>query len=188
MDNPRDTPGKASRWFGVAQSKSAKTNVNILHQEELIAQKKREIEARLEQQARQNYLSIQQLPLFGEDDGTDNEACVSNKFVNDGSFLQQFLKLQKEKSSSEPPPSSTNNSANTSASNVAKKPMLFGKRPGQVLSSMLQQAKNYSHSKQTPVVNRLSVFQSPDEDEEEDYEQWLEIKEVMYLLPVWCVS
>ncbi|NXF63250.1 SUGP1 protein, partial [Ciccaba nigrolineata] len=168
--------GKASRWFGVAQSKSAKTNVNILHQEELIAQKKREIEARLEQQAKQNYLSIQQLPLFGEDDGTDNEACVSNKFVNDGSFLQQFLKLQKEKSSTEPPPSSTNNSANTSASNVGKKPMLFGKRPGQVLSSMLHQAKNYSHSKQTPVVNRLSVFQSPDEDEEEDYEQWLEIK------------
>ncbi|NXT33850.1 SUGP1 protein, partial [Pelecanoides urinatrix] len=168
--------GKASRWFGVAQSKSAKTNVNILHQEELIAQKKREIEARLEQQARQNYLSIQQLPLFGEDDGTDNEACVSNKFVNDGSFLQQFLKLQKEKSSTEPPPSSTNNSANTSASNVGKKPMLFGRRPGQVLSSMLHQAKNYSHSKQTPVVNRLSVFQSPDEDEEEDYEQWLEIK------------
>ncbi|KGL90572.1 SURP and G-patch domain-containing protein 1, partial [Charadrius vociferus] len=168
--------GKASRWFGVAQSKSAKTNVNILHQEELIAQKKREIEARLEQQAKQNYLSIQQLPLIGEDDGTDSEACVSNKFVNDGSFLQQFLKLQKEKSSTEPPPSSTNNSANTSASNVGKKPMLFGKRPGQVLSSMLHQAKNYSHSKQTPVVNRLSVFQSPDEDEEEDYEQWLEIK------------
>ncbi|NXI69092.1 SUGP1 protein, partial [Anseranas semipalmata] len=168
--------GKASRWFGVAQSKSAKTNANILQQEELIAQKKREIEARLEQQARQNYLSIQQLPLFGEDDGTENEASVSNKFVNDGSFLQQFLKLQKEKSSTEPPPSSTNNSSNASASNVGKKPMLFGKRPGQVLSSMLQQAKNYSHSKQTPVVNRLSVFQSPDEDEEEDYEQWLEIK------------
>ncbi|KFQ64545.1 SURP and G-patch domain-containing protein 1, partial [Pelecanus crispus] len=165
-----------SRWFGVAQSKSAKTNVNILHQEELIAQKKREIEARLEQQAKQNYLSIQQLPLFGEDDGTDNEACVSNKFVNDGSFLQQFLKLQKEKSSTETPPSSTNNSANASAPNAGKKPMLFGKRPGQVLSSMLHQAKNYSHSKQTPVVNRLSVFQSPDEDEEEDYEQWLEIK------------
>ncbi|NWX16645.1 SUGP1 protein, partial [Aegotheles bennettii] len=168
--------GKASRWFGVAQSKSAKTNVNILQQEELIAQKKREIEARLEQQARQSYLSIQQLPLFGEDDGTDNEACVSNKFVNDGSFLQQFLKLQKEKSSTEPPPSSTNNSANAAAPHVGKRPMVFGKRPGQVLSSMLHQAKNYSHSKQSPVVNRLSVFQSPDEDEEEDYEQWLEIK------------
>ncbi|XP_009983890.1 PREDICTED: SURP and G-patch domain-containing protein 1, partial [Tauraco erythrolophus] len=161
---------KASRWFGVAQSKSAKTNVNILHQEELIAQKK------LEQQAKQNYLGIQQLPLLGEDDGADSEACVSNKFVNDGSFLQQFLKLQKEKSSTEPPPGSTNNSANASAPNAGKKPMLFGKRPGQVLSSMLHQAKHYSHSKQTPVVNRLSVFQSPDEDEEEDYEQWLEIK------------
>ncbi|OXB70499.1 UNVERIFIED_CONTAM: hypothetical protein H355_009912, partial [Colinus virginianus] len=172
----RDAPGKASRWFGVAQSKSAKTTANILQQEELIAQKKREIEARLEQQARQSALSLQQLPLLGEDDGAENEASVSNKFVNDGSFLQQFLKLQKEKSSTEPPPSSTNNSANTSAPNVGKKPMVFGKRPGQVLSSMLQQAKNYSHSKQSPVVNRLSVFQSPDEDEEEDYEQWLEIK------------
>uniref|UniRef100_A0A8D2QDU3 Uncharacterized protein n=1 Tax=Zonotrichia albicollis TaxID=44394 RepID=A0A8D2QDU3_ZONAL len=57
---------KASRWFGVSQSKSAKTSVNILQQEELIAQKKREIEARLEQQARQNSLSIPQLPLLGE--------------------------------------------------------------------------------------------------------------------------
>ncbi|KFP33783.1 SURP and G-patch domain-containing protein 1, partial [Colius striatus] len=168
--------GKASRWFGVAQSKSAKTNVNILHQEELIAQKKREIEARLEQQARQNSLSIQQLPLLGEDEGTDNEACVSNKFVNDGSFLQQFLKLQKEKSSAEPPPSSTNNSANSAAAHVGKKPLVFGKRPGQVLSSMLHQAKHYGHAKQSPLLNRLSVFQSPDEDEEEDYEQWLEIK------------
>ncbi|NXC48739.1 SUGP1 protein, partial [Penelope pileata] len=110
------------------------------------------------------------------DDGAEGEGSASNKFVNDGSFLQQFLKLQKEKSSAEPPPSSTNNSANASAPHVGKKPMLFGRRPGQVLSSMLQQAKNYSHSKQPPVVNRLSVFQSPDEDEEEDYEQWLEIK------------
>uniref|UniRef100_A0A8C3KZM3 SURP and G-patch domain-containing protein 1 n=1 Tax=Calidris pygmaea TaxID=425635 RepID=A0A8C3KZM3_9CHAR len=139
------------------------TNVNILHQEELIAQKKREIEARLEQQAKQNYLSIQQLPLFGE----YVEACVSNKFVNDGSFLQQFLKLQKEKSS-------------TGCPGIIFPPSFFSKnlprRPGQVLSSMLHQARNYSHSKQSPVVNRLSVFQSPDEDEEEDYEQWLEIK------------
>lgn len=50
----------------MSQSKSAKTSVNILQQEELIAQKKREIEARLEQQARQNSLSIPQLPLLGE--------------------------------------------------------------------------------------------------------------------------
>ncbi|NXH11676.1 SUGP1 protein, partial [Bucco capensis] len=168
--------GKANRWFGVTQSKSAKSNVNILHQEELIAQKKREIEARLEQQQRQNYLSIQQLPLLGEDDGTDSEASVSNKFVNDGSFLQQFLKLQKEESSTETPPSSTSNSGNPVAPPGGKKPLLFGKRPGQLLSSMLHQAKNYSHAKQSPVLTRLSVFQSPDEEEEEDYEQWLEIK------------
>ncbi|NXM73928.1 SUGP1 protein, partial [Serilophus lunatus] len=90
-------PGKASRWFGVAQAKAAKCSVNILQQEELIAQKKREIEARLEQQARQNALSIPH--LLGEDDGSEGEGSVSNKFVNDGSFLQQFLKLQKEKSS-----------------------------------------------------------------------------------------
>lgn len=32
------------------------------------------------------------------EDGSENEASVSNKFVNDGSFLQQFLKLQREKS------------------------------------------------------------------------------------------
>ena len=36
--------------------------------------------------------------------------------------------------------------------------------------------KNYVHAKQLPVASRPSVFQSPDEDEEEDYEQWLEIK------------
>lgn len=63
---PPPRPGKASRWFGVSQSKSAKTTANILQQEELIAQKKREIEARLEQQERQNSLRIRQLPLFGE--------------------------------------------------------------------------------------------------------------------------
>lgn len=36
--------------------------------------------------------------LFRDESG-ENEASVSNKFANDGSFLQQFLKLQKEKSS-----------------------------------------------------------------------------------------
>lgn len=29
------------------------------------------------------------------------QGSTSNKFVNDGSFLQQFLKMQKEKSSSD---------------------------------------------------------------------------------------
>ncbi|NXB35026.1 SUGP1 protein, partial [Eulacestoma nigropectus] len=173
--NHRDAPGKASRWFGVSQSKSAKTSVNILQQEELIAQKKREIEARLEQQARQNSLSIPQLPLLGDDDGSESEASVSNKFVNDGSFLQQFLKLQREKSSAETPPNPSNNSGNAPAPSSGKKPALLGKRPGQALSRMLQ-ARSLSHPKPGPVLSRLSVFQAPDEDEEEDYEQWLEIK------------
>ncbi|NXW67365.1 SUGP1 protein, partial [Hirundo rustica] len=168
-------PGKASRWFGVSQSKSAKTSVNILQQEELIAQKKREIEARLEQQARQNSLSIPQLPLLGDDDGSESEASVSNKFVNDGSFLQQFLKLQKEKSNAETPPSAPTSSG--SAPNPGKRPALLGKRPGQALSRMLQ-ARSLAQPRPSPVLSRLSVFQAPDEEdeEEEDYEQWLEIK------------
>lgn len=43
--------------------------------------------------------------------------------------------------------------------------------------------KNYVHAKQLPVASRPSVFQSPDEDEEEDYEQWLEIKGEVRGLP-----
>ncbi|XP_019369140.1 PREDICTED: SURP and G-patch domain-containing protein 1 [Gavialis gangeticus] len=176
MDHPRDAPGKASRWFGVTTPKSAKMNMNILHQEELIAQKKKEIEAKLEQQAKQNHLVVQHPPRPNEDESAENEASVSNKFANDGSFLQQFLKLQKEKSNIDPSPSSASVPTSTSAPSAGKKPILLGKRPSLGMSSMLNQMKNYSHSKQTPVANRLSVFQSPDDDEEEDYEQWLEIK------------
>ena len=58
-----------------------------------------------------------------------------------------------------------------------------GKRPP-LISSPLGQVKNYVHAKQLPVASRPSVFQSPDEDDEEDYEQWLEIKgKVQGLLP-----
>ena len=58
-----------------------------------------------------------------------------------------------------------------------------GKRPP-LISSPLGQVKNYTHAKQLPVASRPSVFQSPDEDDEEDYEQWLEIKgKVQGLLP-----
>ncbi|NXK96743.1 SUGP1 protein, partial [Formicarius rufipectus] len=168
----RFSAGKASRWFGVSQSKSAKSSVNILQQEELIAQKKREIEARLEQQARQNSSGIPQLPLLGDEDGSESEACVSNKFVNDGSFLQQFLKLQKEKSNAEPPPSSSGAPGNAPAPSSGKR--LPGKR--QLLSRMLHQARSLSQPRHSPALPLLSVFQDPDEDEEEDYEQWLEIK------------
>ncbi|XP_025024487.1 SURP and G-patch domain-containing protein 1 isoform X4 [Python bivittatus] len=169
--------GKASRWFGVAMPKSVKTNVNILHQEKLIAQKKREIEAKMERQAKWSHLSTQQASQGSDDDSGDGESGVSNKFANDGSFLQQFLKLQKEKLGSDASSGSTETSvAHPPPASTVKKPTLSGKRPNLSVSSMLNQVKNYTHSKQTPVTNRLSVFQSPDEEEEEDYEQWLEIK------------
>ncbi|XP_050843771.1 SURP and G-patch domain-containing protein 1, partial [Serinus canaria] len=110
------------------------------------------------------------------DDGSESEASVSNKFVNDGSFLQQFLKLQREKSNAESAPNAPNNTGNAPAPNPGKKPALLGKRPGQALSRMLQ-ARSLCQPKPSPVLSRLSVFQGPDEEEEEDYEQWLEIKE-----------
>ncbi|NWT76744.1 SUGP1 protein, partial [Prunella himalayana] len=109
------------------------------------------------------------------DDGSESEASVSNKFVNDGSFLQQFLKLQREKSNAESAPNAPNTPGHAPAPNPGKKPALLGKRPGQALSRMLQ-ARSLSHPKPSPVLSRLSVFQGPDEEEEEDYEQWLEIK------------
>ncbi|NXY12044.1 SUGP1 protein, partial [Pteruthius melanotis] len=139
VNSHRFPSGKASRWFGVSQSKSAKTSVNILQQEELIAQKKREIEARLEQQARQNSLCIPQLPLLGDDDGSESEASVSNKFVNDGSFLQQFLKLQREKSNAETALNPSKNSGNALALNLGYPGILFPSFPPQKLPQQLQE-------------------------------------------------
>nr|XP_008123477.1 PREDICTED: SURP and G-patch domain-containing protein 1 [Anolis carolinensis] len=175
MEGSREAPGKVSRWFGVTMPKSMKTNVNILHQEKLIAQKKREIEAKMERQAKQSHLARQQPSQASDDESGEGESTVSNKFANDGSFLQQFLKLQKEKSGSGASSSSAESSS-AAQPPPAKKPPLTGKRPNLSVSSMLSQVKNYTHAKQTPVTNRLSVFQSPDDEEEEDYEQWLEIK------------
>uniref|UniRef100_A0A8C8YMI4 SURP and G-patch domain-containing protein 1 n=1 Tax=Prolemur simus TaxID=1328070 RepID=A0A8C8YMI4_PROSS len=175
MDN-RDVAGKANRWFGVAPPKSGKMNMNILHQEELIAQKKREIEAKMEQKAKQNQVASPQPPHPGEIANAHNSSCVSNKFANDGSFLQQFLKLQKAQTSTDAPPSAASAPPSTPAPSTGKRPFLISKRTGLGLGSTLGQVKNYSHAKQLPVAHRPSVFQSPDEDEEEDYEQWLEIK------------
>ncbi|XP_012509508.1 PREDICTED: SURP and G-patch domain-containing protein 1 isoform X2 [Propithecus coquereli] len=175
MDN-RDVAGKANRWFGVAPPKSGKMNMNILHQEELIAQKKREIEAKMEQKAKQNQVASPQPPHPGKIANTHNSSCVSNKFANDGSFLQQFLKLQKAQTSTDAPPSAASAPPSTPAPSTGKRPFLISKRTGLGLGSALGQVKNYSHAKQLPVAHRPSVFQSPDEDEEEDYEQWLEIK------------
>ncbi|KAK1342473.1 hypothetical protein QTO34_015238 [Cnephaeus nilssonii] len=139
MDN-RDVAGKANRWFGVAPPKSGKMNMNILHQEELIAQKKREIEARMEQKAKQNQVSSPQPPHPGEIANTHNSSA-SNKFANDGSFLQQFLKLQKAQTSTDAPPS-----VPSAPPRVLPR---AGKRPP-LISSPLNQVKNYVHAKQLP--------------------------------------
>lgn len=38
--------------------------------------------------------------FFNSSDSSSDQGPSSNKFVNDGSFLQQFMKMQKEKSNS----------------------------------------------------------------------------------------
>uniref|UniRef100_A0A2K6CK36 G-patch domain-containing protein n=1 Tax=Macaca nemestrina TaxID=9545 RepID=A0A2K6CK36_MACNE len=142
--------GKVSRWTTgmLLALKSGKMNMNILHQEELIAQKKREIEAKMEQKAKQNQ-------------------------VPSPHFSQQFLKLQKAQTSTDalrsppfPPP------ATQPYPSAGKRSLLISRRTGLGLASL------YSHAKQLPVPHSPSVFQSPeeDEDEEEQYEQWLEVK------------
>uniref|UniRef100_A0A8C5B7U7 SURP and G-patch domain-containing protein 1 n=1 Tax=Gadus morhua TaxID=8049 RepID=A0A8C5B7U7_GADMO len=131
-------------------------SLNIIRQEELIAQKKREIEAKMAEQAKKNVQTPskplpQSFPSF--------QGPNSNKFVNDGSFLQQFMKLHKDK------PSSSAESPNSQQ----KKSILIGKRPGLGITSMLNQFKNYSQSKKNPVLSqRPSVFCSPDGDEDEE--------------------
>ncbi|XP_007943574.1 SURP and G-patch domain-containing protein 1 [Orycteropus afer afer] len=172
MDN-RDVAGKANRWFGVAPPKSGKMNMNILHQEELIAQKKREIEAKMEQKAKQNQVVSSQP---GEITNANDSSSISNKFANDGSFLQQFLKLQKAQSSTDAPPSSASAPPSTPTPSAVKRPLLISKRASLGLGGPPGLGKTYSHAKQLPVATRPSVFQSPDDDDEEDYEQWLEIK------------
>ncbi|KAG5851377.1 hypothetical protein ANANG_G00092640 [Anguilla anguilla] len=159
-----------------------KMSVNILRQEELIAQKKREIEAKMAEQAKNN-LQAPSKPL--PPSCPSSQGPSSNKFSNDGSFLQQFLKMQKEKSSSDP---GSNSESRGSAGTVPgpssgaalpqKKSILIGKRPGLGISSMLSQFKNYSQAKKTPPrPPRPSIFLSPDdEDEETDDSHFLEVK------------
>ncbi|XP_053321715.1 SURP and G-patch domain-containing protein 1 [Spea bombifrons] len=165
----RKVPGIGGRRFAPTPPKPVKNSAYILYQEELIEKKKKEIEAKTQQQTKQPQQSV---PTQRANNPTAPSA-TSNKFANDGSFLQQFLKLQKEKAGTETSSSSSGNSGTSQ-----KKPILIGKRHGLSGESMLNQMKTYSHTKQTPKVNRLSVFKSPeeDEDDEEDYEQWLEIK------------
>ncbi|XP_018112393.1 SURP and G-patch domain-containing protein 1 [Xenopus laevis] len=159
-------PGVSARWFASTRPKPVKPSAYILYQEELIEKKKKEIAAKAQHQTKLPKPSV----APPHSDTKSASSSVSNKFANDGSFLQQFLKLQKDKSNNE---TSSSGSSGTSQ----KKPTLIGKRHGNI-EGALNQMKNYSHTKQTPTLNRLSVFKSPeeDDDDEEDYEQWMEIK------------
>ncbi|XP_069042000.1 SURP and G-patch domain-containing protein 1 isoform X2 [Lepisosteus oculatus] len=158
-----------------------KATMNILRQEELIAQKKREIEAKMANQTKSRAPAPSQPAAPSS---PDEQRPTSNKFANDGSFLQQFLKMQKEKSASNsgsavgPHAGAGSDPSNSrlapapggsaGGAPAPKKSILIGKRPGLGFSSMLNQYKNYSQAKQAPRVPRPSVFVSPEEEEEED--------------------
>ncbi|XP_028672064.1 SURP and G-patch domain-containing protein 1 [Erpetoichthys calabaricus] len=165
-----DGDGSARAGWRSAPKKVNKMSQNILRQEELIAQKKREIEAKMAEKAK-NYIPVIE---NSSPPRTENlQGSSSNKFANDGSFLQQFLKMQKEKSNQD------SSSAVSSASQPQKKGILIGKRPGLGVANMLSQIKSYSHAKQSPSLSRPSVFTSPDDDDEEeetDDAQFLEVK------------
>ncbi|XP_067824664.1 SURP and G-patch domain-containing protein 1 [Heptranchias perlo] len=153
-----------------------KLYVNLMKQEELIAQKKKEIEAKMEKAKKDSFTKLQAAPAQDND-----QKNTSNKFANDGSFLQQFLKMQKEKASTGASTGNNSNSTSPSGTQAQRKQILIGKRPGLGVSSLgstLGQMKNYTHAKQTPLAARPSVFQSPDDEEEEDedLEQWAEVK------------
>ncbi|XP_070701629.1 SURP and G-patch domain-containing protein 1 isoform X2 [Pempheris klunzingeri] len=166
----------------LVQPQKNKTNMNILRQEKLIAQKKKEIEARMAEQAK-NHVQPTSKPL--PPSSPSLQGSSSNKFANDGSFLQQFMKMQKDKpnnmsgsSRDTKTPSTPTSSPGGSAQQ--KKSILVGKRPGLGVSSMLSQFKSYAQSKKNPVLNqRPSVFCSPDDEDEEDeadYSKFLDMK------------
>ncbi|XP_036378568.1 SURP and G-patch domain-containing protein 1 [Megalops cyprinoides] len=174
-----DSGGRSGWKFKPAQKN--KMSVNILRQEELIAQKKREIEAKMAEQAK-NSSQTPNKPLPAS--SPSSQGPSSNKFTNDGSFLQQFLKMQKEKSSaesgsnSEPKNQAATTPGPSGGTQPQKKNILIGKRPGLGISSMLSQFKNYAQAKKTPPrPPRPSIFLSPDEeDEEADDSHYLEVK------------
>uniref|UniRef100_A0A673HIH2 SURP and G patch domain containing 1 n=1 Tax=Sinocyclocheilus rhinocerous TaxID=307959 RepID=A0A673HIH2_9TELE len=146
----------------------------IMRQEELIAQKKREIEARLNQQQKQQPKQNKTSSPPPSQASSSSSSSSSNKFVNDGSFLQQFLKMQREKSSAD----EASRGSAPSGSQAQKKSVLIGKRQGLSVTSMISQFRNYSQCKKTTLpAARLSVFSSPDDEEEEEEDAlFLEVK------------
>ncbi|XP_005476229.1 SURP and G-patch domain-containing protein 1 [Oreochromis niloticus] len=163
------------------QPQKSKMNMTILRQEKLIAQKKKEIEERMAEQAKMNVQTTSK-PL--SESSTSVQGASTNKFANDGSFLQQFMKMQKEKAhvsgsiNDAKIPSTPTLSPGGNA--LQKKSIFVGQRPGLGVSSMLNQFKSFSQSKKNPILSqRPSVFCSPDgedEEEEADYSKFLEMK------------
>ncbi|XP_054625134.1 SURP and G-patch domain-containing protein 1 isoform X2 [Dunckerocampus dactyliophorus] len=154
------------------QPHKQKMNLNILHQEQLIAEKKKEIEAKLALQAKMNaQIPNKSLPSSSP---TMQDAS-SNKFANDGSFLQQFMMMQKQKSNSIS--GSTNDAKSLSSStsptspigNTPQRKSIFAGKRSAGVGSMLSQFKSYSQSKKSPVISqRPSVFCSPDDEDDEE--------------------
>uniref|UniRef100_A0A3P9L5Q8 SURP and G-patch domain containing 1 n=1 Tax=Oryzias latipes TaxID=8090 RepID=A0A3P9L5Q8_ORYLA len=165
------------------QPQKNKMNLNILRQEQLIAQKKKEIEAKMAEKAKLNAESNSKPPPPSRS-SPGPQGPNSNKFANDGSFLQQFMKMQKEKASNVSDSSSDSKTPSTSSSSgnnvLQKKSILIGQRTGIGVSKMLSQFKSYSQFKKSPVLSqRPSAFCSPDdedEEEESDYSKFLEMK------------
>ncbi|XP_012730087.2 SURP and G-patch domain-containing protein 1 isoform X1 [Fundulus heteroclitus] len=166
-----------------AQQQKNKMNMNILRQEKLIAQKKKEIEERMAEQAKLNAqttsksLPPSSLPI--------PQGATSNKFANDGSFLQQFMKMQKEKAnnvseSTCDPKAPLSSTSSPPGNALQKKSAVVAQRPAIKVSKMISQFKTYSQPKKNPVLSqRPSVFSHPDEDDEEeetDYSKFLEMK------------
>uniref|UniRef100_A0A3Q4HUC4 SURP and G patch domain containing 1 n=1 Tax=Neolamprologus brichardi TaxID=32507 RepID=A0A3Q4HUC4_NEOBR len=174
--------GRGGGWKSrPIQPQKSKMNMTILRQEKLIAQKKKEIEERMAEQAKTNVQTTSK-PL--SESSTSVQGASTNKFANDGSFLQQFMKMQKEKAhvsgsiNDAKAPSTPTLSPGGNA--LQKKSIFVGQRPGLGVSSMLNQFKSFSQSKKNPILSqRPSVFCSPDGDDEEeeaDYSKFLEMK------------
>uniref|UniRef100_A0AAX7TFR3 SURP and G-patch domain containing 1 n=1 Tax=Astatotilapia calliptera TaxID=8154 RepID=A0AAX7TFR3_ASTCA len=142
------------------QPQKSKMNMTILRQEKLIAQKKKEIEERMAEQAKMN---VQ----------TTSKPLPESRRV----FLKClpfFLgSINDAKTPSTPTLSPGGNA-------LQKKSIFVGQRPGLGVSSMLNQFKSFSQSKKNPILSqRPSVFCSPDGDDEEeeaDYSKFLEMK------------
>ncbi|XP_069505216.1 SURP and G-patch domain-containing protein 1 isoform X2 [Ambystoma mexicanum] len=116
---PRNTSWNESNVLAslVSRDKAAKTtrpsrlkgtfNKTVRQQEQFIAKKRKEIEDKLQQQAKQRALASQHFlnrpSKAAPPSASETAAQLANKFANDGSFLQQFMKMQQAKTGKQVP-------------------------------------------------------------------------------------